>query len=78
MLLDNDRAHHNSSGDACCPEVSATKEAVERGDWPAAREAFQLAGGLQMFQVADHAFNRRIGIDRPRLKSAELFSAGVV
>jgi catechol 2,3-dioxygenase-like lactoylglutathione lyase family enzyme len=52
VVLDNDGAHHHSSADACCPEVSAIKEAVERGDWPAAKAAFEKAGGLKALQSA--------------------------
>jgi catechol 2,3-dioxygenase-like lactoylglutathione lyase family enzyme len=47
VVLDNDGAHHDSSQDACCPQVAVIKEAVERDDWPAVKAAFQRAGGLQ-------------------------------
>jgi len=47
VVLDNDGAHHRSSAGACCPDVSLINEGVERGDWPAAKEAFQKAGGLR-------------------------------
>jgi hypothetical protein len=46
VVLDNDGAHHHSSQD-CCPEVSVIQEAVERGDWPAAKAAVEKAGGLR-------------------------------
>jgi catechol 2,3-dioxygenase-like lactoylglutathione lyase family enzyme len=41
VVLDNDGAHHHSSQDACCPEMSAIKEAVQQGDLSAARSVIE-------------------------------------
>jgi catechol 2,3-dioxygenase-like lactoylglutathione lyase family enzyme len=45
VVLDDDGAHHHASQTACCPELTALKEAVQRGDWPAALAALPKAGG---------------------------------
>jgi catechol 2,3-dioxygenase-like lactoylglutathione lyase family enzyme len=52
VVLDNDGAHHHSSQDVCCPELSAIKDAVQRGDWSAAMAAFQKAGSPKTLQEA--------------------------
>lgn len=41
VVLDNDAGQHASTQDACCPDLVAIKEAVQRGDWPAAVEAYR-------------------------------------
>jgi catechol 2,3-dioxygenase-like lactoylglutathione lyase family enzyme len=46
VVLDNDGAHHDSSQSACCPDMPAIMQAVERGDLAGARVAFQKAGGM--------------------------------
>ena len=45
VVLDNDGAQHHASS-ACCPAVPAIVEAVRRDDLPAAKAAFEKAGGL--------------------------------
>jgi catechol 2,3-dioxygenase-like lactoylglutathione lyase family enzyme len=46
VVLDNNGAHRTASTSACCPEMPAIMEAVKRGDLPAAKSAFQQAGGM--------------------------------
>lgn len=46
VVLDNDGAHHQSSQSACCPDMPAIMQAVERGDFAGAQAAFQQAGGM--------------------------------
>jgi catechol 2,3-dioxygenase-like lactoylglutathione lyase family enzyme len=45
VVLDDRGAQHHSTS-ACCPDLPAIVEAVERGDLPAAMSAFQKAGGM--------------------------------
>jgi catechol 2,3-dioxygenase-like lactoylglutathione lyase family enzyme len=45
VVLDNEGTQHHSSS-ACCPEMPALMEAVERGDLTAAKSAFAKAGGM--------------------------------
>lgn len=45
VVLDDD-AHHHSSQSACCPDMPAIMQAVERGDLVGAQAAFQKAGGM--------------------------------
>jgi catechol 2,3-dioxygenase-like lactoylglutathione lyase family enzyme len=46
VVLDDQAAQHHSSANACCPELPAIIQAVERGDLTAATSAFQKAGGM--------------------------------
>ncbi len=46
VVLDNEGAHHQSSANACCPDLPAIMEAVQRGDTEEAMAAFQKAGGM--------------------------------
>ncbi len=46
VVLDDSGAAHHSSQSACCPDVPAIVQAVERGDLAAAQAAFQEAGGM--------------------------------
>lgn len=41
VVLDNDGAHHSPQQGSCCSDLLAIKDAVERGDWPAAMAASQ-------------------------------------
>ena len=52
VVLDNEGTHHHSSQEACCSELTAIKDAVERGDWQGALAAFQKAGGAKVLQEA--------------------------
>jgi catechol 2,3-dioxygenase-like lactoylglutathione lyase family enzyme len=45
VVLDNAAPQHHSSS-ACCPEMPAIMEAVQRGDLAAAQSAFEKAGGM--------------------------------
>jgi catechol 2,3-dioxygenase-like lactoylglutathione lyase family enzyme len=45
VILDNDAGQH-ASGNACCPQIPAIMEAVERGDIDSAKTAFATAGGM--------------------------------
>jgi catechol 2,3-dioxygenase-like lactoylglutathione lyase family enzyme len=46
VVLDNDAAQHHSSKDACCPDLPAVMDAVQRSDMTAAKAAFEKAGGM--------------------------------
>ena len=45
VVLDNDGTQHHASS-ACCPDMPAIMEAVQRGDLTAAKSAFEKAGGM--------------------------------
>jgi glyoxalase/bleomycin resistance protein/dioxygenase superfamily protein len=45
VVLDNNGTQHHSSS-ACCPEMPAIMEAVQKGDLTAAKSAFEKAGGM--------------------------------
>lgn len=45
VVLDNNPTQHQAPS-ACCPDVPAIMDAVQRGDLTAARSAFERAGGM--------------------------------
>lgn len=53
VVLDDDGQSHASSQSACCSGVPAVMQAVERGDMPAAMEAFDAAGGMSACSCLD-------------------------
>ena len=46
VVLDNDGQSHASGQSACCAGIPQVMQAVERGDFVAAQEAYQAAGGI--------------------------------
>lgn len=46
VVLDNDSQQHASSQSSCCSGIPSVMQAVERGDFMAAQEAFHAAGGM--------------------------------
>jgi catechol 2,3-dioxygenase-like lactoylglutathione lyase family enzyme len=46
VVLDNNGAHHHSSANACCAELSEIRDAVDRGDCQRAKAVFERAGGM--------------------------------
>lgn len=57
LVLDNDGTHHQSSQDACCPDLPVIMQAVERGDLAGAQAAFQKAGGMSACSCLPQAAN---------------------
>jgi catechol 2,3-dioxygenase-like lactoylglutathione lyase family enzyme len=46
VVLNNDGQQHASSQTSCCLGIPSVMQAVERGDFVAAQEAFHAAGGM--------------------------------
>lgn len=46
VVLDNEGQQHASSQSSCCSGIPSVMQAVERGDFVAAQEAFHAAGGM--------------------------------
>lgn len=57
VVLDDDGAHHHSSQSACCPDMPAIMQALERGDLAGAQAAFQKAGGMSACSCLPQAAN---------------------
>jgi catechol-2,3-dioxygenase len=71
VLLDDDGAHHHSSQTACCPESAAVMEAVQRGDWQAAKSALENQGRVACCSTPDAQGGTSVLQSSPALRTSD-------